>query len=131
MTNCNLLPPTTVFLVVKLCSVKHLLKPHPDLHLLLVGKPLYGGQQAEQEQFIFISEAAAGVCRTLLNLCARLSFRFKRGFNDLMAAWTGVSRRINSIDNWQEVELLLLDSVLLFLQVMCSSSKLCGIKQRG
>lgn len=113
-------------LVLKLCSIKHLLKLHPHLHPLFNGKPLQWGQKAEQKQFIFISEVGEGVCRTYLSFCGGLPFTFQRHSHLLMVVWRGLHKRKASTNDRKWTVLLVF--ILLFLQVITTSSSLCGMK---
>lgn len=114
--------------VLKLCSIKHLLELHPHLHSFFNGEPLQRGQKAQQKQFIFISEVGEGICRTYLSFCGGLPFTFKRDAHLLMVVWTGLHKREAGADNGQGTVLLLLVFISLFLQVIATSSSLCGMK---
>lgn len=99
MDNKN--PPLSSFycflstLVLKLCSIKHLLELHAHLHPFFNGEPLDGWQKAEQKQFIFISEAARESIRRrdLRFRGGGLPFPFKSDSHLLMQARTRLHKR--------------------------------------
>ena len=118
---CLLMNP----LVLKLSSIKHLLEFHPHLHPLFNGEPLQWGQKAEQKQFVFISEAGEAIWGTYLSVCGGLPFTFKWDSYLLVAVWRGLHESKARTDNRQGK---LLVFIMLFLQVITTSSSLCGVK---